>query len=91
MSMVDSQPCLITEKVPSEHHHWRSKFTDGGSSLKPSDYFTIPLHFDYHLGEYGIHQLGIETWLKMVGLTEFDIWRKFGELWGIYTEEFGII
>lgn len=87
---IKQQPCIITGKIPSQCHHWRGK-TGGGTAIKPSDHFCLPLSFDYHLGQHGIHHFGVDTWLDIVDLTECDIWRKFGELWGKYSIEHGII
>ena len=38
-----------------------------GMSRKVSDWLCLPLHPDYHTGDYGIHTLGVKTWEKTFG------------------------
>jgi hypothetical protein len=62
LDFVASQACMISGKRPVEVHHIRL-------NGEPKDHFkTIPLHYDYHRGKYGIHDgLGKYAWREKFG------------------------
>ncbi|MBU2644481.1 DUF968 domain-containing protein [bacterium] len=73
LNWVASQPCMISGKRPVEVHHIRI-------NGEPKDHFkTIPLHYDYHRGRYGIHDgLGKYAWREQFGY-ELDLLEILNE------------
>lgn len=59
LKFVRSLPCLIHGTTPSEAAHIRT-FTDGGTGLKPSDHFTVPLCSKCHREQH--HEGEITFW-----------------------------
>lgn len=58
------QNCVVSSNKAQCAHHVRMG-TNGGSGLKPSDYFCIPLLNEYHTtGSYALHIIGEETFFK---------------------------
>lgn len=47
LDFIRQQSCLICSRHQADPHHWR-KGTDGGTGLKPSDFFCIPLCREHH-------------------------------------------
>jgi hypothetical protein len=47
LNFIRSLPCYISEQTPSQACHIRI-LSDGGTGLKPSDYFTLPFTYQYH-------------------------------------------
>ena len=65
------QPCVASGEKAQCAHHVRLG-TNGGSSLKPSDYFCIPLIHEYHTtGLFAIHVVGEDTFLNQSRLWPF--------------------
>ena len=60
---VSSKSCLVSRKKPVQVHHHRTS-VNAGMGLKPKDIYCVPLHVDYHTGKYGIHKIGIETFVR---------------------------
>lgn len=54
LDFIKTLPCCICFKEPVEPAHIRFK-TDGGTALKPSDKWTVPLCHDHHAHQ---HQVG---------------------------------
>lgn len=59
LNFIRKQPCIITGQKTQACHI--RILTDGGTSIKPSDYFCIGLHKDLHrqqhyLGEISFYQ-----------------------------------
>jgi len=92
---VASLGCLISGRPePTLHHCHGASMKDigvhRGKGQKPSDWLVIPLHFDFHTGEYGIDSgMGVITWEKRFGsqvsfldnlsvLLDVNVWRKAG-------------
>lgn len=60
--------CIIC-KMPTQIHHLIGlKYR--GIAQKADDKYTIPLCQKHHIGEFGIHTLGIKTWEKRFGTQE---------------------
>lgn len=68
LSWLRKQKCVASGQKAQCAHHIRLG-TNGGSSLKPSDYFCIPLLNEYHTtGLFAIHIVGEDTFLKQFKL-----------------------
>lgn len=73
LNWIRKQKCVATGKKAECAHHIRIN-TNGGSSIKPSDYFCIPLTNEYHTtGLFAIHVIGEETFLKELKLTPNEL------------------
>ena len=71
LKWLRNQPCAASAGKAQCAHHIRTG-TNGGSSLKPSDYFCIPLTNEHHTtGLFAIHVIGEETFFK-----EFKLKKK---------------
>jgi len=61
LNFIRSLPCYISEQEPSQACHIRI-LSDGGTGLKPSDYYTLPFIHQYHkmqtdIGEQSFYAL----------------------------------
>lgn len=56
LNFVRSLPCFISDQTPSQACHIRI-LTDGGTGLKPSDYFVLPFTYHYHKMQSDIGEL----------------------------------
>lgn len=63
--------CMVSGQKPAQWHH-----AMGGSLLtrvgargtkKHSDFLIIPLHYDFHQGQCGIHTIGVKRWETAYG------------------------
>lgn len=64
MTWLRSKNCVVTGSKAQCAHHIRLG-TNGGSGLKPSDYFCIPLENEYHThGSLAVHKIGEESFLS---------------------------
>ena len=77
LNWLRKQPCVVSGDKAQCAHHIRLG-TNGGSSLKPSDYFCIPLLNEYHTtGSYAIHVVGENTFLKQLKLDRNKLFIQF--------------
>ena len=72
MEIVYQIGCVICreegKRVPCQVHH----VAEGSS--KPSDYMTAGLCDDHHLGDIGIHGMGVKAFLNLFNLpTEYHL------------------
>lgn len=82
--LIGRLPCIVSGRRPVVLHH-----CSGGSmktigvhaamAMKVHDRYIIPLHPDFHTGDYGIHTLGVETWEKKFG-TQLRLLSRVEEL-----------
>ena len=64
LNWLRSQKCVVTDQTAECAHHIRLG-TNGGTGLKPSDYFCLPLKNEYHTtGAKALHMIGEETFLN---------------------------
>ncbi len=76
LAWLREQRCLISGEIAQCAHHIRLG-TNGGTALKPSDYFCIPLTNDYHTaGLNALHRIGEETFINKYSLDIEDIFIK---------------
>lgn len=81
LKWLRKQPCAASGQKAECAHHIRIG-TNGGSSLKPSDYFCIPLTNEHHTtGLFALHVIGEDTFLK-----EFKLKKK--ELFVYYLKSY---
>lgn len=77
LSWLRKQPCVASGNKAQCAHHIRLG-TNGGSSLKPSDYFCIPLLNEFHTtGLFAIHVVGEDTFLKQFKLNRNELFIKY--------------
>lgn len=90
------QPCMASGMIGVTLHH-----VVGGSVVarmgvrggrKHSDWLQIPLHPDYHQGQYGIHsKLGVDAWERTYGTQAGmidQLCRRTGlDLWALAAAE----
>lgn len=68
LDWLRKQKCVVSGDPAQCAHHIRLG-TNGGTSLKPSDYFCIPLLNEYHTtGPFALHVVGEETFLNQFKL-----------------------
>ena len=73
LKWLREQKCVVSGKKAQCAHHIRLG-TNGGSSLKPSDYFCIPLINSYHTtGSDALHIIGEDTFLKKFNLNKTEL------------------
>lgn len=69
LRFIRSLPCMVCLSFGSEAAHIRI-FTDGGTSLKPSDHYTVPLCHRDHQRQHNVGELtfwgGEETVRKLI-------------------------
>ena len=86
LSWLRKQECVISGQKAQCAHHIRLG-TNGGSSLKPSDYFCIPLLNEYHTtGLFAIHIIGEDSFLTQFRLNKNELF--IGYLKKYLIEEF---
>lgn len=77
LSWLRKQPCVASGEKAQCAHHIRIG-TNGGSAIKPSDYFCIPLLNEYHTtGLFAIHVIGEETFFKQFKLNPNQLFIKY--------------
>jgi hypothetical protein len=84
LNWLREQKCAVSDKKAQCAHHIRLG-TNGGTSIKPSDYFCIPLRNEFHTtGKRALHIIGEETFLD-----EFELEKEvlFIEYMKSYLEE----
>lgn len=84
LNWLREQKCVVSGKKAQCAHHIRLG-TNGGTSIKPSDYFCIPLRNEFHTtGGRALHIIGEETFLE-----EFKLDKKllFIEFMKSYLQE----
>jgi hypothetical protein len=86
LGWLRKQECVISGTKAQCAHHIRLG-TNGGSSLKPSDYFCIPLLNEYHTtGLFAIHIIGEDSFLSQFRLNKEELF--IGYLKQYLIEEF---
>ena len=92
---VASLPCMVSARpgVTLHHCHGGSMIERGvarGMGQKVSDYLVIPLHAEYHTGNYGIDSgMGVDEWEALFGnqadmldhlceILGYDVWELAG-------------
>ena len=76
LSWLRKRPCVVSGEKAQCAHHIRLG-TNGGCSLKPSDYFCVPLLHKYHTtGPDALHLIGEETFLRLFNLNYKEIFVK---------------
>lgn len=78
--------CKISRRQPVQIHHCRSgSMANEGFSVgigqKASHWLTIPLHVDYHVGDQGIHKIGVKTWEAHYG-RQVDLLDEISKMLG---------
>jgi len=88
LNWLRKQSCVVSGAKAQCAHHIRLG-TNGGSSLKPSDYFCIPLLNEYHTtGPNAIHVIGEDTFFKNFKLDRNKLFIHY--LKGYLIEEFNV-
>ena len=64
---IASQPCCVcgTDQAVDWHHVIGCGL--GGMGMKAPDWATIPLCYQHHMGDNGIHKIGVITWQNKYG------------------------
>lgn len=89
LKWLRTQNCVVSGEKAQCAHHIRLE-TNGGSGLKPSDYFCIPLKNEYHTtGAHALHIIGEDTFFKQFKLNRDELFLKF--LKGFLKEEHNIV
>lgn len=77
LKWLRTQPCVVSAQKAQCAHHVRLG-TNGGSSLKPSDYFCIPLLNEYHTtGPRALHLIGEDTFFQEFKLSHTRLFIHF--------------
>ena len=73
LNWLRKQNCVVSGKKAQCAHHIRLG-TNGGTGLKPSDYFCIPLTNEFHTtGAEALHLIGEETFLREFKLNPLEL------------------
>ncbi len=75
MEFLGTCGCIVSRKKPIQRHHVRM-FDNSGIGCKPPDIYCVPLYYQYHTGDNGIHTLGQETFCKKYGIDLQEELRK---------------
>lgn len=75
MGRVAALGCILCEHLslgatPAQVHHIRE---GQGMSQRASDFLTVPLCQEHHLGGSGLHGLGTNAFERTYGLSELDL------------------
>lgn len=77
LDWLRSRPCAVSGQKAECAHHIRLG-TNGATSLKPSDYFCIPLLHEFHTtGSMALHIVGEETFLAHFKLDAQALFIKY--------------
>lgn len=77
LSWLRGQACAVSGDKAQCAHHIRLG-TNGGSSLKPSDYFCIPLLNEFHTtGAQALHIIGEDTFLTTHKLNKVELFNYY--------------
>lgn len=70
---IKGQKCAVPgcKDKNIQAHHWRTS-TNAGVGIKPDDTWCIPLCFNHHKGDDGIHPTGKLTWAETFWLIGKD-------------------
>mgnify|MGYP003641000743 CR=1 FL=1 len=73
LNWLRKQNCVVSGKKAQCAHHIRLG-TNGGTGLKPSDYFCIPLTNEFHTtGPNALHLIGEETFLREFKINPLEL------------------
>lgn len=76
LNWLRKRKCAVSGKPAECVHHIRIG-TNGGTGLKPSDYFCIPLLNEFHTtGSHALHIIGEETFLRHFKLNYLDLFAE---------------
>jgi len=75
MGRVAALGCILCDHLglgatPAQVHHIRE---GQGMSQRASNFLTIPLCLEHHLGKTGLHGLGTNAFERTYGLSELDL------------------
>lgn len=73
LSRVAALPCCICKCAGVEVHHIR---TGVGMGKRAGHYETIPLCFEHHMGNSGIHGLGRKAFERKYSITELELLKE---------------
>lgn len=74
---VSALGCMVCGAWPQIHHIGGGSAADAGIrrglSQKVSDEHVVPLCSYHHVGDQGIHKIGVRTWERLYG-SQMDMW-----------------
>jgi hypothetical protein len=77
LTWLRSQNCAASGQKAEVAHHMRLG-TNGGSALKPSDYFCLPLTEEYHTqGSMAVHLIGEESFVEFYQLDLIELFNYY--------------
>ncbi len=77
LAWLRKQNCAVSNKKAECAHHIRLG-TNGGTGIKPSDYFCLPLINEYHTtGTQALHIIGEETFIKQYELDTITLFINY--------------
>lgn len=77
LTWLRSQNCAASGQKAEVAHHMRLG-TNGGSALKPSDYFCLPLTEEYHTqGSMAVHLIGEESFIELYELDLIELFNYY--------------
>ena len=77
LAWLRERNCVVSHQKAECAHHIRLG-TNGGTGIKPSDYFCLPLLNEFHTtGPMALHVIGEETFLEHFGLEAKQLFIKF--------------
>jgi hypothetical protein len=79
MGCVVCSACLWHHGTPAEAHHVRLAHGWG----RTSHFATIPLCYEHHRGNAGVHAMGRDEFTAMYGKSEIDLLGIVNEMLGV--------
>lgn len=77
LDWLRGQKCAVSGSPAECAHHIRLG-TNGGTGIKPSDYFCLPLLNEFHTtGPDALHIIGEETFLTKYGIEPMELFAKY--------------
>ena len=78
--------CIITHRpTPTLHHCMSGSMVPiiglKSQNQRTSDWFVLPLDIEYHVGDSGIHTIGVRTWEKRYG-TQVELLNQLSRMLG---------
>lgn len=75
MGCVAALGCILCDHLglgatPAQVHHLRE---GQGASQRASNFLTVPLCREHHVGNSGLHGLGVKAFERTYGLSELDL------------------
>lgn len=77
---IQAHPCCVCGNPETDWHHVQEEY-HGKMGGKESDFQTVPLCFNHHLGDEGIHTIGRKEFYKRFKINFYKVMFKLLKKW----------